>query len=382
MLQGDKERKSRAGAIVLSLFLSLLFHILTAWLLLSLPQGNKKMAETRPLPSPRLIQVSRAQPPTSPKPRQETQQENKPQEKRPIAKTDPDRQEQRPEKADFEGKRDTRASADEKNRPQRQSDAPVPTQQGEEKETLNTLEQERQDGSLEHEGKRQQQETAAASAPGTPQPEQPAKPDTGTESETRPEEATPTQVAPEPQQRDGDLKLTPLTLQKEPADFTLAAPLAGWDRQDTKRPRRPRKTPIAYDPSLADQAQPGFRTHERRTRSTGRFVLGKHASLNVEATPRGKYEELIYRRIAYYWYIACDDHRGDIIPGSLTIALRLNTQGNIVNMSLVNRHGASVIQQSFTFGAIRKASLPPMPEAVRKDLVGNLMELLFTFNFD
>lgn len=378
MLQGDKGRKSRTGAIVLSLFLSLLSHILMAWLLLSLPQGSKRMAEPRPLPSPRLIQISRTHPPAASKP----QLENKPQEKRPVAKTDPDRPEQRPEKADFEGKRDTRASADEKNRPQRQSDAPVPTQQGEEKETINTLEQERQDGPLEHEGKRQQQRTTAASAPGSPRPEQPSKPYTGTESETRPEEATPTQATPEPQQHDGDLKLTPLTLQKEPADFTLAAPLAGRESQETKRPRRPRKTPIAYDPSLADHAQPGFRTHERRTRSTGRFVLGKHASLNVEATPRGKYETLIYRRIAYYWYIACDDHRGDIIPGSLTIALRINTRGNIVNMSLMNRRGASVIQQSFTFGAIRQASLPPMSENVRKDLVGDLMELIFTFNFD
>lgn len=377
MMPGDKGRRSHAGALALCLLLSLLFHLLIAWVLLTLPQGNKKATGTFPRPSTRLIQVSRAHPAAAARPRQEEKQ----QEKRPFAKTDPDRKEQRPEKADFEGKRDSRASADERNIPPRQSDAPVPTQQGEERDELNTLEQDRQEGPLEYDGKQQEQQVPAASAPGIPQPSPPDKPDDGTAPETRPETAK-TQATPEPPQKDGDMKQTPLTLQREPEDFKLSAPPAGWDKQDSRIRRQTQKRPIAYDPSLADHAQPGFRTRERRTRSTGRFVLGRHASLNVEATPRGQYEELIYRRIAYYWYIACDDHRGDIIPGSLTIALRLNTQGHIVNMSLVNRHGASVIQQSFTFGAIRKASLPPMPEAVRKDLVGNLMELLFTFNFD
>ena len=51
-------------------------------------------------------------------------------------------------------------------------------------------------------------------------------------------------------------------------------------------------------------------------------------------------------------------------------------------MNLITRRGASVIQQSFTFGAIRQAQLPPMPPAVQKELIGEQLELIFTFNFD
>jgi hypothetical protein len=94
------------------------------------------------------------------------------------------------------------------------------------------------------------------------------------------------------------------------------------------------------------------------------------------------YEALIYRRIAHFWYIACDEHRGDIIPGKITISLRITKRGKIDSMALIKRTGASISQQSFTFKAIRRASLPPMPQEVQADVIGNLMELIFEFNFD
>ena len=110
--------------------------------------------------------------------------------------------------------------------------------------------------------------------------------------------------------------------------------------------------------------------------------MGRKPSLNVAATPRGRYEAEIYRRIARLWYAACDEHRGDIIPGSLTISLRINKQGRLRNMQLISRHGAGVIQQSFTLGAIRRATLPPMPPNVSADVVGDILELIIEFNFD
>ena len=151
-------------------------------------------------------------------------------------------------------------------------------------------------------------------------------------------------------------------------------------QKSTQRPPR-----IFYDPSLAEWAQPrkpGFRTHERRSRSSGRFVFGRGAALNVLSTPRGAYEAQVYRRVAHFWYIACDEHRGDIIPGKITISLRITRRGQIDSMALIKRSGASISQQSFTFKAIRKASLPPMPEEVQADVIGDLMELIFEFNFD
>lgn len=147
-------------------------------------------------------------------------------------------------------------------------------------------------------------------------------------------------------------------------------------------PPTPAAAKFYRDPSLADPGRTGFRTEERRSRHAGRFVLGRHSALNVAATPRGRYEEEVYRRIAYWWYRACDEHRGDIIPGKIVVSLRLNSRGRLVNMDLIQRSGAGVIQQSFTFGAIRHASLPPMPPAVQEEIVGEVLELIFEFVFN
>ena len=187
----------------------------------------------------------------------------------------------------------------------------------------------------------------------------------------------------------GELKLQPENPEIDIAELEqqaarMGAP-EGAGKSPAARPARPAgaRPRVFYDPSLAESRQaPGFRTHERRSRSSGRFVLGRGAALNVASTPRGMYEALIYRRIAHFWYFACDEHRGDIIPGKITISLRITKRGKIDSMALIKRTGASISQQSFTFKAIRRASLPPMPQEVQADVIGNLMELIFEFNFD
>lgn len=174
----------------------------------------------------------------------------------------------------------------------------------------------------------------------------------------------------------------PETAKEHPQE---AAPATGIPDASAPAPKstRPKIRRPVYDPSLADHAQqPGLRTTERRSRSSGRFVLGRDPALNVSATPMGRYEMLVYRLIAARWYAACDEHRGNIIPGRIIIAFRLNKRGNVENMNLVTRRGAGVIQQGFTFRAIRSAQLPPMPTDVQRELIGEQLELIFTFNFD
>lgn len=281
---------------------------------------------------------------------------------------------------------------------------------GEEKEETNTLERERQEGPIEYDGKQE----APASSPGaeTPpappaEPSDPAhEPVREQETATPPAPVSPVPPSPAPQLPEGqDDSQTPPDLPPDthaptpppPGSDVPSPPPTNADDTAPLPPKtgkggntdplflpllQPSGTPSAVDPSLADRTPPGFRTYERRSRSTGRFVIGKNPSLNVAATPRGRYEEQIYRRIAYAWYIACDDHRGDIIPGSLTIAIRINKHGRLTNMELINRHGAGVIQQSFTYGAIRQSTLPPMPQDVQQSLIGDLLEIIITFNFE
>jgi len=380
-----EENSNWPWALALSLAISLLLHLLAGWTLAQLPPLQRKPAHPATQPRFRTVKISRTEQPPREQPKEKA-----------FAKTDPDLPQQRPDAPDFEGKRSARASSD-PNAPKRRSDAPVPSQEGEEKDETNTLERDRQDGPLEHDGKLQPipnapTAPAAPAVPTKPPPAPDAVPQTAeptdqTDTQQEQEGREERQDAASPSAGDGDQQneQSPAALDRpsEREGIVVASPSPADGQGGAPRPaQRPAQRRPVYDPSLADHAQPGFRTRERRSRSAGRFVLGKHASLNVEATPKGKYQELIYRRIAYFWYIACDDHRGDIIPGSITIALRVNKNGSIANMDLVNRRGASMIQQSFTFGAIRKATLPPMPDKVQEEMVGDIMEMIFTFNFD
>lgn len=303
--------------------------------------------------------------------------------KRPTVKTSTDTPQAVPDQPEYEGKRSTRAASSPDAR-HRASAAHAPAMDGEEKDELVTFDQERQDGDLEHEGKAQQQQ------PSPPAPE-PAGELPEVHDSAQPQgqdaadaQADATQALTLTDDTSGQLKLRDAETERaeqEQLSARRGIP-GGMEEAPTARAESPR---VFYDPSLAEWAQPqkpGFRTHERRSRSSGRFVFGRGAALNVVSTPRGAYEALVYRRVAHFWYMACDDHRGDIIPGKITISLRIDKRGRIDSMALIRRSGASVSQQSFTFKAIRQATLPPMPPEVQADVIGKLMELIFEFNFD
>lgn len=353
----------RTGAAMLCLMLSLLVHGALAALLLLIPEGESKRAANGRTGKVRMVQVLRMK--AEEKKPQEAQEEKA---EKHFAKTSADEQQQRPEQADYEGARNTRAMSDPTAR-DRRSEAEAPASHGRERaedEEIVTFDQERQEGDLDYEGKEQT----------TPAPT--AEADEGDAPyETPPSTPTPPAMltaSPLRKELFGELQTDTAPQEKEPTDDEAWAEPTPPQRAARRR---------YYDPALSAAAQrPGFRTAERRTRSSGRFIFGKGAALNVEATPRGQYEAEIYRRVARLWYAACDDHRGDIIPGRLTISLRLDHRGRLVNMHLMSRSGASVSQQSFTFAAIRRAALPAMPAAVQSDMVGDLLELIFTFHFD
>lgn len=393
--------KKRAGAMALCVLLSLLLHLFLLSLLILTDGSGKSGSHSASLSQNkrRHLRVQRNKKPTARKNQQESPH-------RPFAKTSADTPQALPEQPDFEGSRNTRAASAPDAEHLRSEEA-APAQQGEKKDELVTFEQERQDGDLAHEGQRPQRPPTPPLPPApqpdiTEQPQQDIPPAQGQENSTgttpQPEAGdktdTPAPITPSaaPHEPDSTGELLLKNEKKEevpptettPSTATAQGTASGTGQAPIPQRKRQKKHPVFYDPSLATP-QPdtiGFRTQERRSRSTGRFVMGRGAALNVTATPLGRYESEIYRRIAYHWYQACDEHRGDIIPGSITVSIRINKRGQLENMDLVRRHGAGVIQQSFTFRSIRRATLPPMPSAVRQEVVGELLELIFTFNFD
>ena len=380
--------------VLLCVGLSLLLHAGVALLLVLLPPQEKMPRPKKQPQATRAVRVVRAA--ARKAPADAPQEEEEPAEELPFAKTSADTPQRRPDQPEYEGKRDTRAASETTDR---RSEAHAPSMHGEAKEEIVTFDQERQEGDLEHEGKNApnppQPPPVPVVVPETPQPPAPDAPvegrpdaastDESEGKETQQSRAEATQSLTLTEDLSGHLKLRESETEIPEADFDQEAArqgLPGGTGSSTAA-ATPRPQRVYFDPSLADHMQkPGFRTHERRSRSSGRFVLGRGASLNVASTPRGMYEALIYRRIAHFWYMACDEHRGDIIPGTLVISLRITKRGQIDSMALIRRSGASISQQSFTFKAIRRASLPPMPPEVQADVVGPLMELIFEFNFD
>lgn len=397
-----KRRQKHIPRVLLCVALSLLLHLLLGLIILLIPPQEKHQRK-KTVRKARAVKVVRSaarqkadalrkQQKATP-PRQEPRQ---PSEQKPVVKTSADTPQARPDEPEYEGKRDTRAASDPDAR-HRASAAHAPAMNGEEKKELVTFDQERQEGALEHEGRKH---TPAPPVPPAPQqpptppvPPAPAPADgqqhgseapaaRGQETEDAKTDATKSLTLND--DLSGQLKLQQADKAEAQKEQEAARKgMSGGTGQSPAPQVKPRRTRVFYDPSLADWAQkPGFRTYERRSRSSGRFVFGRGAALNVVSTPRGAYEALVYRRVAHFWYIACDEHRGDIIPGKITISLRITKRGQIDSMALIKRSGASISQQSFTFKAIRKASLPPMPPEVQADVIGKLMELIFEFNFD
>lgn len=392
MIRIDRKISKRGWELALCLLLSLVLHGALALLLLALPKQERSESGRSQVYKTRAVQVLRRASSPASKPKEENKHPEQKKTEKAFAKTSADARQARPDRADYEGSHDSRAASDPTAR-DRRSEEEAPAAHGRERqkdEEIVTFDQEHQEGELNAEGKRQ----SAPAPPPLPTPEN--------EGEETADSPPPAAGTPDGTAAPAVSKTPALTL--DPAPFgdlpqptephaeqppfpadTVSAPQGQAEATGDTPTGKPaqRASHRYYDPALSEEAQrPGFRTHERKTRSSGRFIFGKGAALNVEATPRGQYEADIYRRVAHQWYIACDDHRGDIIPGRITISLRINRQGHLVNMSLIHRRGASVSQQSFTFAAIRRAALPPMPDAVKQDIVGELLELIFTFHFD
>ena len=128
---------------------------------------------------------------------------------------------------------------------------------------------------------------------------------------------------------------------------------------------RPAQKQPLYDPMFNAESQPGFKTHEQKTKQTGKISSGRRPTLDVEATPMGTYQA----------------NRDLIVTGTVRIRILINKNGKVSSMRQTSRVGASEVQKSFTFLAIKLARLPAMPPEVRNALVGDSLEMYFDFNF-
>lgn len=136
-------------------------------------------------------------------------------------------------------------------------------------------------------------------------------------------------------------------------------PLNLPDLQLPPNARPPQKQPL-YDPMFNAENQPGFKTHERKTKLTGKFSFGRRPTLDVEATPLGRYQMIVYRAIGEQWYRQCDLNRDlnrrGTAPHPHSVAKNWGTSSS---MRKPSRVGPAEVQKSFTFLASSSGQASP-----------------------
>lgn len=284
-----------------------------------------------------------------------------------------------PDRSDFIGERDTRATSELAPAP----DAPdLPAQAGIEPlspDHIETTESSFRDGPLDG---------ADATPPATPAPTTPevagAQVDTPGQSET-PEASLP---PPPPTDRllEGPLTTdvqTPLTdepeTEKPEAQEPSEAPRQGV--ADAPADRQPEADPTPEPIVDPTQSTPGFRGHQRKTAVRGSISRTGRSALNVEDSPLGRYQAKISRAVELEWQRNCVRHRDFITPGFLTVRFFVEHNGRVRSVQFVGQMETGEVQKGFTLNSIRNAPIPPMPAELRHELGDEPLELIFNFYF-
>ena len=95
----------------------------------------------------------------------------------------------------------------------------------------------------------------------------------------------------------------------------------------------------------------------------------------------GRYQAAIGRAVEKEWQLNCMKHRDFITPGFLTVRFFVSESGRIKSVQFIGDNQTGEVQKGFTLNSIRKAPIPAMPPAVKKEMAGDALELIFNFYF-
>lgn len=126
---------------------------------------------------------------------------------------------------------------------------------------------------------------------------------------------------------------------------------------------------------------PAFRSEQRKTAISGSISRTGRSALDVADTPLGRYQASLSKAVEIEWRRNCVRHRDFITPGFLTVRFYVEQSGKVRSVQFVGQMETGEVQKGFTLSSIRDAPIPPMPPAVRKELDGEPLELIFNFYF-
>ncbi|MCB1131908.1 MAG: hypothetical protein KDN05_12315, partial [Verrucomicrobiae bacterium] len=293
--------------------------------------------------------------------------------KREFARTTPDQAAEPDPSARFIGERDTAAASERSP----QQDAPdLPSQAGIDPRyegEIETTQSDYQDGSLDE----------PAEANPLPPDDSPAMAESAPQEAAASSPPPPAPTAPREELYSGSDPVDVTvpaegekTLETPPAPTPLTEPAETEMVEET-----PPQPEVAAQPPAAAPKEKSFRGFQRKTAIVGSISRTGKSSLDVENTELGRYQAKISKAVELEWQRNCVRHRDFITPGYLTTRFFVDPRGKVTSVQFMGEMQTGEIQKGFTLNSIRDAEIPAMPAALKKDLQGEPLELVFRFFF-
>lgn len=136
-------------------------------------------------------------------------------------------------------------------------------------------------------------------------------------------------------------------------------------------------------PGAGGGGDAGFKPQKIRRAMEGTIAQRGNASLDVEATPLGRYLQAVARVVTRDWQRACrrNENLMHVQPGFLRVNFVVAPDGHVLRASAVEQRDAGETQKIFTLDAVKQANLPPIPQELVEMLEGGKLEINFNFLF-
>ena len=141
-------------------------------------------------------------------------------------------------------------------------------------------------------------------------------------------------------------------------------------------PERPAK-----DQRQASEQNGGFAPRSRKTRIAGVISANGKGSLDVTNTAIGRYQGQIFKKLETAWQMENISNRSLLAPGNVTLYFVVETTGKVSRQKQMAMIGASGTQWGMILRALSGINIPKMPKDVVKELEGDPLEIIVTFNY-
>jgi len=166
-------------------------------------------------------------------------------------------------------------------------------------------------------------------------------------------------------------------LEEEVGDGLKKEPIKpGTEKVEETMPERPTR-----DQREAAEQDGGFAPRSRKTRVAGVISANGKGSLDVANTAIGRYQGAIFKKLETAWQMENIRNRSLLAPGNVTLYFVVNKDGKVSRQKQMAMVGASGTQWGMILRSLSVINIPKMPKDVVKELEGDPLEIIVTFNY-